>query len=696
VHDNEIHVDQRKQLEQRLDELAHTEQRLRSVVEHVLDGIITIDDQGTILTFNRAAEAIFGYAADEVLGQNVRMLMPDPYRREHDQFLANYRRTGQARIIGIGRETLACRKDGSIFPIELGVSEFGLDGRRYFTGIVRDITERERAENVARFIADASRSLAELVDFQSTLQKIARLAVPFFADWCMIHMANEQGVLTQLAVSHVDPAKVALAEKLSGHGVLRANDSAGVGRVFRTGRAEMAAEIPDSLLRLIARDEKHLLTLRQLGVNSYIGVPLRVRERVLGVISFLVSESRRQYDATDLQVAQDLAHRAGIAIENARLYAELREADRRKDDFLAILAHELRNPLALLRSGLDLLNMAGTEQDTVQVMQRQVTLLGRLVDDLLDVSRIVRGKVQLKRERIELNSLLQQTVETARPSVDAQRHTLTVSLPPTPVFVDGDPLRLTQIVTNLLNNAVKYTEKGGRIWLSAQREGDRLVLEVRDNGIGISKDLMPRIFDLFTQADRSLERSQGGMGIGLTLVRNLVEMHGGSVTAHSDGEGKGSRFVILLPVAAEEGHQASAPAGSAPPPHRRILVVDDMVASAKLLTRLLVKLGDHEVRTAHDGLSALEAAVAFRPEIMLLDIGLPRMDGYELAKRLREQAIFDDTLLVALTGYGSEADRRRSLEAGFDLHLVKPPSIASLREVLSHVKLAAGENGSRQ
>jgi len=524
-----IDVDRHKQLEQqlqeRLDELAHAEQRIRSVVDHVVDGIITIDDRGAILSFNRAAETIFGYSAGEVLDQNVRMLMPDPYRQQHDQYLAHYRQTGQARIIGIGREVLGRRKDGSIFPIELGVSQFGVEGQRYFTGIVRDVTERKR-----------------------------------------------------------------------------------------------------------------------------------------------------------------------IAMENARLYAELQEADRRKDDFLAMLSHELRNPLTPLRSGLDLLGLDGVEPDIVRVMRRQVDLLVRLVDDLLDVSRITRGKVQLKRERIEFGSVAQQVIDASQSLIDAHGHTLTVVLPRVPVYVEADPVRLTQIITNLLHNAVKYTERGGQIRLDAREDGAWVVLEVRDNGIGIPKDLMPRIFDLFTQADRSLERAQGGLGIGLTLVRNLVEIHGGAVTVHSEGEGQGSTFVVRLPTAAPPERSEPQRTPPAAPCQRRILIVDDMAASATLLTRLLQKLGDHDVRTARDGLSAMETALAFQPEIMLLDIGLPRMSGYEVAQRLRQQPEFEHTLLVALTGYGSEDDRRRSLDAGFDVHLVKPPSITSLRELLAHGKLAARKN----
>jgi CheY-like chemotaxis protein len=285
----------------------------------------------------------------------------------------------------------------------------------------------------------------------------------------------------------------------------------------------------------------------------------------------------------------------------------------------------------------------------------------------------------------------QRAVEVVRGPIDAHGHALTVALPERPVYVEADPARLTQIITNLLNNAAKYTEPGGQIRLNARVEGDWAVLEVRDNGIGISKELLPRIFDLFTQADRSLERAQGGLGIGLTLVRNLVEMHGGAVTAQSDGEGRGSTFVVRLPTAPApaQTEPPSAPAAASGP--RRILVVDDLAASAALLARLLENLGPHQIRTAGDGAAALAIAAAFEPEIVLLDIGLPQMSGYEVAQRLRQLPGRGPLLVVALTGYGSEDDRRRSREAGFDLHLVKPPSVSALRELLAHPKLAAAD-----
>jgi PAS domain S-box-containing protein len=672
---------------QRLEQLAQAEVHVRAVVENAVDGIVTINELGTILTVNPAAEWIFGYKAEELVGQNVKVLMPEPFVNEHDRYLANYLQTGQAKILGIGREVLGKRKDGSTFPMDLAVSEFYEQEKRCFTGIVRDITQRKRSENTIRFLADASRSLAALVDYQSTMQLIVRLAVPFFEDWCIVHMPDDGGELKQLATAHVDPARTVLAEEIGTRYPPRLIAHIGILPVFRTGQSELVPEVTDAMVAELAQDEEHLGILRQFAPKSLLRVALEAHGTNLGVMSFISSTSGRKYDAKDLAVAEDLARRAAIAIENARLYGQLRQADRRKDEFLAMLAHELRNPLAPLRSGLDFLAVSGVEQEMVAIMEQQVEHLVRLVDDLLDVSRIMRGKIELRREAVELVSVVQRAVQSVRPLLDAHKHQLTISLPSVPIDLEADPVRLAQIVINLLNNAAKYTDQGGQIHLSVWQEQDQAMLSVRDTGIGISKELLPRVFDLFTQADHSLQRSQGGLGIGLTLVRNLIEMHGGSVTVRSEGEGKGSEFTVRVPIRAKPKEQRPQAGRSTSEFCRRILIVEDNAGSAWILARLLAKLGDHEIQMAHDGLSAFDIAQDQHPEIILLDIGLPEMNGYEVATRLRQQPEFSRTLLVAMTGYGTEEDRRRSAEAGFDKHLVKPISLDQLREILADPKL---------
>lgn len=375
-----------------------------------------------------------------------------------------------------------------------------------------------------------------------------------------------------------------------------------------------------------------------------------------------------------------------------RLEAALRDADRRKDEFLATLAHELRNPLAPLLNSLQLLKMprldGATIERTRQTMERQVHHLVRLIDDLLDVSRVMRGKISLQRERLELSTIVARGVETARPIIDAQGHDLQIDLPDAPLPLEADPVRMAQVFANLFNNAAKYTPAGGRISLSAKREGADIEVRVRDTGIGIAPELLSGIFDLFVQADPSASRSQGGLGIGLTLVKSLVEMHGGTICARSGGLGRGSEFVVRLPLARAQSADGSRDSASMqlPPARiiRRVLVIDDNQDAAETLA-LLLQLEGHEVHVAHDGPAGLEAAVSLRPDVIFLDLGMPGMDGYEVARRLRQEPGLKETRLAALTGWGQQEDRRRSAEAGFDAHLVKPVDPTAIHLFLSDV-----------
>ncbi len=373
-----------------------------------------------------------------------------------------------------------------------------------------------------------------------------------------------------------------------------------------------------------------------------------------------------------------------------RLEAALRDADRRKDEFLATLAHELRNPLAPLRNGLQIMRLAAGEpqaiDDARKLMERQVAHMVRLIDDLMDVSRITRGKLELRREKVKIASVIHAAVETSRPLVESLGHRLTVTLPEAPVVVDADPTRLAQVLSNLLNNAAKYTEPGGVIALTVECQATAVAVSVRDNGIGIPPEMLPQIFDMFTQVDGSLGKSQGGLGIGLTLVRKLVEMHGGSVEARSAGHGSGSEFLIRLPVVEALDPLTLSPepepVASIPTASRRVLVVDDNRDSAETLAQLLDLLG-HETRTAFDGAEAVACADAFRPDVILLDIGLPVMSGYEVAALIRQRDWSEPVLIVALTGWGQDADRLRSKEAGIDRHLVKPVDPAALQAMLA-------------
>jgi len=382
--------------------------------------------------------------------------------------------------------------------------------------------------------------------------------------------------------------------------------------------------------------------------------------------------------------------------ERKRTEEELRDADRKKDEFLATLAHELRNPLAPMRNALQILKAKGPPHPELEwargVLDRQAQLMARLLEDLLDVSRISRNRLELRPERVELADVVDAALETTRPIIEAGSHELILTLPPEPIHLEADPVRLAQVFANLLNNAAKYTEEGGRIRLTAERQGSDVIVSVKDSGIGIAAEMLPRIFEIFSQAKPALVRSQGGLGIGLSLVKGLVELHGGSIEARSDGPGRGCEFVVRLPVAAETpAREPARPSDEAQEPAAkwRILIVDDNQDSADSLAMLLEIMGN-EVRTAYDGEQAVEAAEAIRPDVVLLDIGMPKLNGYDACRRIREQPWGKGMFLIALTGWGQEEDRRRTEEAGFDRHMVKPADAAVLMKLVASLSSEHG------
>ena len=391
-----------------------------------------------------------------------------------------------------------------------------------------------------------------------------------------------------------------------------------------------------------------------------------------------------------------------LELRVAERTAELVDAGRRKDEFLAMLAHELRNPLAAIRLAAQLVVLPELPQaqlaKSAAVIHRQVEHLVRLIDDLVDVSRITRGLISLRREPTEISAVVAQAIESSRPVIDAKHHILTVSVPDESLRVNGDAARLSQIVGNILNNAAKFTDASGRIDLIVKRDADAVMVQVVDNGVGISPEMLPRVFDLFTQIDRPLDRTSTGLGIGLALVHRLVEMHGGTVSAHSDGHGLGTSLVVRLPLHDSEPAVAvPAPADERVPelPPRRILVVDDNVDAAETLAAML-SLHGHRVITAHDGLEALRVAPEFEPHIILLDLGMPNLNGYETANRIRAQAWGRDIALVAVTGWGQPKDRRRTVEAGFDAHLVKPVDQNDLLKTLNEIASTRAEQPARK
>jgi PAS domain S-box-containing protein len=563
-------------------------------------------------------------------------------------------------------------------------------------GVCMDITARKKTEANLKFLAQASAELAALDDYQATLDKIAYMAVPRFADWCAIDMLADTSTVQRVAVAHVDPAKVDIARDLYRRFPPDPDRIAGGGvwSILRTGEPELVEDISDERLAAAVHDADHLAALRDLGLHSYIGVPLAVRGRTLGAIAFVTAESGRRYTADDLALAQDLAGRAAVAIENATLLQTLRESDRAKDVFLATLAHELRNPLAPVWNGLTIIKRVPGDVRRVEQMadmiERQVGQLTRLVDDLLDVSRINTGKIELKKQHTNLVSILGSALETSRPHIEAAQHKLSVRFPDDATDLDADPVRLAQVFSNLLNNAAKYTRQGGSIEVVVDAEPQRFVVRIRDNGAGIPPEMLGKVFSLFTQVTHPAERSQGGLGIGLSLVEGLVRLHGGWVEARSEGLGKGSEFIVYLPRNQQGAFlpaqpAASAAARSATQTPRRVLVVDDNRDSADTLAELLRMMGN-EVLVAHDGTGALACAPQFKPDVVLLDIGLPDVNGYDVARQLRSVPGMRQPRLIALTGWGQHEDKRRAAEAGFDDHWTKPVDPSRLQELSRNLR----------
>jgi len=426
---------------------------------------------------------------------------------------------------------------------------------------------------------------------------------------------------------------------------------------------------------------------RRTGLRVYACHPLIANERLLGTLSF-ASRQRDQLDDQEVAFLRTISHYVTTAYERVRLIRELKEGDRRKDEFLATLAHELRNPLAPIRNSLYVMRLAAGDPSVLEqahsMMGRQLNQMVRLIDDLLDVSRITRGKLELRKERVELSAVINMAVDTTRLFIESSGHALTITLPPEPIYLDADPMRLAQVFSNLLNNSAKYMNRGGRIWLSAVPNDREIVVSVRDIGIGIPPEALPTVFEMFSQVEHALEKSQGGLGIGLTLVKRLVEMHGGSVEAFSDGPGKGSEFVTRLPVARRRSAVRVAPAEvRAKGDHfaYRILVADDNRDAAESMSMMLRLMGN-EVRTVHDGAEAVKEANDFRPDVALIDIGMPRRNGYDVARSIREHRWGSGMLLVAMTGWGQEEDKRRAMEAGFDHHFTKPVDPVALEQLM--------------
>jgi PAS domain S-box-containing protein len=646
----------RAERERLISEIETERARLNAIIEHIPAGVILAEaPSGRIVMVNPQVERILGRPV---------VFSPDieSYREWLAYEVSERPVEGRESVLAMtlkgevvaGKEILYHRGDGAKSWIRVSGAPIRDAGGKIVGGVdlITDIDEEKRASETLR-INQERLNLAQKASQAGSFEWNLRTNAVIWSEETEAIFGLAPG---SFGGSYEDWTRCVHPEDLS-----RAEQELRRAIVDGEGASEYRVAWPDGSVRWIQARGKVFFDeegdpLRWIGINMDVTERKRMEESL-----------RRQTEA-------------------------LREADRRKNEFLSILAHELRNPLAPISNAIQILTLRGDDPalvaQTKEVMERQVHQLTRMVDDLLEVSRISRGKISLHTAPLDLAEVVATAVETSRPLVEAHHHTLTVTLPRSPARVKADGARLAQVLSNLLNNAAKYTEDGGRIDLIVEQAQGEVVIRVRDNGIGIAPERLPSVFDIFEQIEGASDRSHGGLGIGLTLARRLVEMHGGRIEAHSAGLGKGSEFVTRLAALAEPAMEpAPDPAEGPPMPsangsRRRVLVVDDNVDSAESLA-VLLRLYGHDVRLAHDGEAALEEARSFQPDVMFLDIDLPKMDGYEVARQLRLEPARGSLTLVAMTGYGQEEERRRTREAGFNSHLVKPVDFDMLQELLS-------------
>jgi PAS domain S-box-containing protein len=553
--------------------------------------------------------------------------------------------------------------------------------------IAREEAEHSRMQSA--FLADAGTALSASLDYEATLAVVARLAVPTIADWCTVDIVNDHGATQRLAVAHIDPAKVELARAIEERYPADPAAPGGVHEVIRTGKPVLMERIPKRLLETAARDDDHRRLIEQLSLTSYMCVPLMAQGKAFGAISFASAESGRHYAESDLAFARELATRASLAVENARAYARANNANRVKDEFLATLSHELRTPLNAVLGYARMLRLGTVTperaKNAVEVVERNATALKQIIEDVLDVSRIVAGRLRLNVEPLDLPQILQEAAETLMPAAAAKGVSLVTMIDPMTTPVSGDADRLLQIVWNLLSNAIKFTTRGGKVQLRLSRVNSHAEISVSDTGRGIPPDFLPFVFEHFRQADASFSREHGGLGLGLGIAKQLTELHGGTITAASDGVNRGATFVVTLPLmivhgaaslAKREQPAADRHPGAVDPVPRldgiNVLAVDDEPDSVNLLRTVLEGAGA-KVTSAESGSAALESLQTTMPDVMIADIGMPGMDGVQLIRAIRRMDEPVRSLpAAALTAYARSQDRITSLASGFQMHLVKP------------------------
>ncbi len=693
--------------------------RLEVILEGVADAITVQDRSGQVIFANSAAAKSAGYERVEEFVSATPAALAERFELfdERGQAFDPEQLPGRRVLLGDAHSSAVVHvrerhsnKEWWSFVRASCVP--GVDGKpELAVNIWHDITTERRREQQEKHLAAATAALSSSLELEPMFAKLASLLVPDLADWCSIHLL-EGNELRNVAVSHVEPAKVELARDIARRYPPERAQPRGVWQVIQTGVSEVYADITDELLVRSARDAAHLEILRSVGLTSAVIVPIHGRDRPCGAISLISSSAHRHFDAQDVALLEELARRAGTAIEQAKLYEAARssarraeEANRIKDDFLATVSHELRTPLNAIVGWSALLRERTLEPATlkgIDVIHRNALAQARIVEDILDVSRIIAGKLRLDLRPADLAAIVAEAIEVVRPSALAKRLKLGVGLPGDDCVLVADPGRLQQVVWNLVSNAVKFTEPGGEITVRLEHRQSRLVLSVTDTGRGIEPEFLPFVFDRFKQADSSITRRVGGLGLGLAIVRHIVELHGGQVEAKSDGAGKGATFFVSLPVratvpvAAGHGYVATddaAPSGrptSELPPGLRVLVVDDEEDARDLLHMLLSQAGA-SVETAASAALGLEAVERFRPHVLVSDIGMPDEDGLSFIRRIRAATSNLALPSIALTAYTRSEDKTRALAAGFTTHIGKPvdpddliAAVANLAALIRH------------
>jgi len=668
-----------------------------AVLDASPDAVVLLDGDGVIRVVNERAERLFGYPRGALVGRAATVVLPSDVRGVRD----------------VQRQVYGVRRDGSQFPAEVRVSAVVDGGARLVTAVVRDVTEHaaidddrtergrvelarvhaEEAGRRASFLAEASRVLSASLDFEATLRSVARVAIPYLADYVLVDVLDPPGRLRRLAAAHTDPI---IEERLAAQAAWPsdAGSTSALDAVIERGEPTLVRDVNEEWLAARAADAEHLGADAGARPSSLMLVPLRARGRTLGVASFAVADGARRYTLADLALAEDLAQRAALAADNARLYREAQDASRAKDEFLAVLSHELRTPLTpvlgwvrMLRSGT--LTPEATQR-ALDTVERNTRLQAQLVEDLLDVSRIVAGKLSLDLQPVALGPLVEAVIESTAATAAAKSIIITPHVEANLPRIDADANRLQQVLANLLSNAVKFTPAGGRVDIAVRRAGDSLCLSVSDTGDGLAPEVAPHIFDRFRQADSTITRQYGGLGLGLSIVRHIVERHGGTVDVTSEGVGRGTTFTVTLPIGGPLSDAATPPPGTPAPAAKdllagvRVLVVEDEPDTRELVT-VVLKAAGADVAGAGSTDEALRRAEERAPDVVVSDLAMPARDGYALLRALHGRGLTRGLITVALTAHARREDRERALGAGYDAYVTKPLEPAALAALVKEL-----------